>query len=318
MIFCCTNNILRKLELSSFYLFFVIQLGRFDFILGGDKMTLYEEVYDQMSELDRFYRFEGYRSFPYFTFEHGGHLTRNDNYIYFSSGMKHHNYYVTRRMKQLISNEVLHGTGLKLSREFLVDKGSYNEILGMVRNYSSTAKLLSIECSVSPMMNELLEDNTVNNHKKGTNDRCVERTDRRIYGGGYGFCDAWLEVFDLLTYFQSYRRITTANMIEFLQLHRRNILNGKICVNPVSFLSDNSSLVVGINPRLYSDFSKYDLMDSLQTIVDDKLFFRDSLFAANPDEEIRRIVQGYNSEREEILEKTHKVYQKRLNDSNNV
>lgn len=281
-------------------------------------MTLYEEVYSQIPELDRFYRFEGYRSFPYFTFERSSHLTRSDNYIYFSSGMKHHNYYVTRRMKQLISNEVLAGTGLKLSRESLIDKGSYNEILSKVRNYSSTAKLLSIECSVSPMMNELLVNNTVSNHKKGTNDRCVERADRKIYGGGYGFCDAWLEVFDLLTYFQSYRRITTANMIEFLQLHRRNVLNGKVCVNPVSFLSDNGSLVVGMNPRLYSDFSKYDLMDSLQTIVDDKLFFSDSLFADDPDEEIKRIVQGFNIEREGILEKTRKVYQKRLDDSNKI
>lgn len=276
-------------------------------------MTLYEELYYCMDEYQKFYRFEGDKSFHFFSLEPTNHLMKTPKYVYFSASNKHHAYYVSKRLRQLIEQDILEETDLNLSKSTFMDKRAFNEVIQLVENYQLDDKMLSIECSTSPMISELLAMNFVSNTRKKSNDRRIERVDQQLFSGGYGFCGDWLEVFDLLTFFNSYRRITTSNMIEFLQISRRIVLGDKTGISPVGFLEDSRNLVVGVNPKVYSDFSKYELMNSLERIVDDGLYTKRTQLYRNPDEEIKKIVQEYNIERECFLETEEKIYQKRMN-----
>lgn len=275
-------------------------------------MTLYEELYHSTPKLPKFYRFEGFNSFPFFNFQGDEYLTSILRYIYFSKSEKHHAYYVAKRLKQLISSEVLEGTGLKFDRKTLIDIGSYREIESCIESYSFENKSLSIEFSLSPLMSEMLQKNTVSNRTKGENDRRIEKVDYNTYGGGYGFCEEWLRVFNILTIFYSYHRITREDMLDYLYMFRRNLIKPKTFANPVIFLSDPKNRVIKINDKIYSDFSKYELMDALQKIVDTECYFKESIFAENPDEQIKRIVQEYIAEREQILDMSDSIYQRSL------
>lgn len=275
-------------------------------------MTLYEEMYYNMPNLSKFYRFEGFKSFSHYFFQEDEYLNSILNYIYFSGTEGHHMYYVKRRLRQLIYEEILSGTNLNMNKKTLLDTGSFNEIIKCVENYSPTNKLLSIESSISSLMIQLLYNNSVSNRRKMENDRRIERVDYNIYGGGYGFCEEWLRVFDLLTFFTSYRRITTENILDFLHIYRRNLIESKSFQSPVSFLLDPKNLVVRVNTKVYCDFSKYELMDALQKIVESQLYFPGSIFSFEPNEQIRKIVQEYILEREQFLDLQDSIYQRSL------
>lgn len=275
-------------------------------------MTLYEELYHSMPKLPKFYRFEGFNSFPYFNFQGDEYITNILHYIYFSKNEKHHAYYVSRRLKQLIANEILRDTDLKFDRKSILDMGAYTEMEKCIENYSLEDKLLSIELSLSPLISELIQKDVVSNRRKTENDRRIEKVDYNTYGGGYGFCEEWLKVFNLLTVFYSYHRITKEDMLDFLYMFRRNLIRPKTFDNPVIFLSDPKNRVIKVNNKIFNDFSKYELMDALQRIVESQCYFPDSIFSENPEEQIRRIIQEYNGEREHILELSDSVYHRSL------
>lgn len=275
-------------------------------------MTLYEEIYYNMPNLSKFYRFEGYTSYPRFSIENNLNIENMLNYIYFSGTQKHHMYYVAKRLRQLISNEILKDTDLKFNKKTLLDSGSFNEIVKYIESFSSDYKMLSIEFSVSPLINQLIDKNYISNRRKQENDRRIERVDYNTYKGGYGLCEEWLRIFRLLTFFQSYRRITNDNLLDFLYMQRRNLIESKAIFNSVSFLLDPKNLVVKPNDSIYSDFSKYELMDTLQKIAEDGLYFPESILAIDQDEQIRRIIQEYNLEREFFLTLSNSIYQRNL------
>lgn len=275
-------------------------------------MTLYEEVYYNTPNLIKFYRYEGYASHPYFQFQEGKYLTTILNYIYFSKNEKHHMYYVEKRLKQLISEEVLKETEIEFNKENVMDSEAFSEIERCVENHSFENKSLSIEFSTSPIMTKLLSKNTINNRAKISEDRRIERVDRTLHGGGYGFCEDWLRIFEILTYFYSYHRITTEDMLNFLYMYRRNLLERKYIFNPTSFLLDPKSRVIKINDKIYSDFTKYELMDALQRVAEGRLYFPESIFKDNPDDKIKQLIQEYTIERENLLQLSESVYNKRV------
>lgn len=45
-------------------------------------MTLYEELYYQLSNLPKYYRYEGLNSYQHFSFNTGELLENKENYIY--------------------------------------------------------------------------------------------------------------------------------------------------------------------------------------------------------------------------------------------
>lgn len=275
-------------------------------------MTIYEEVYYNTPDLSKFYRFEGFNSYPYFQFQEDTYLTNILNYIYFSGSEKHHMYYVTKRLKQLISELTSKNVGCQFNKAALLDPLSFNEIEKYIENYSFGDKLLSIEFSVSNLINEMLYKNTINNRRKILNDRRIEKVDSHIKGGGYGFCDEWLSVFNLLTFFYSYQRITYDNILDFLHVYRRNLIESKEILNPTAFLLNPKNRVIKLNNKICCDFSKYELMDLLQKIVEQQNYFPNSIFSEDSNKQIKRIVQEYNLERERILELSDSVYQKTL------
>lgn len=101
-------------------------------------------------------------------------------------------------------------------------------------------------------------------------------------------------------------------MLDFLYALRRNLLNPDLEINLISFLLDPRNQNIRINNKLYSDFTKYDLMNALQNIVEKGLFFPESYFAENPNESVKKIIQAYTRERECILELTENIYERNL------
>lgn len=275
-------------------------------------MTLYEEVYYNTPNLTKFYRYEGFGSRSYFQFQEENYLTTAIKYIYFSKNERHHTYYVERRLKQLISEEVLKETGIKFNKENIIDNGSFNEIERYIENHSFDNKSLSIEFCSSPIMSKLLSKNTISNRNKLAEDRRIERVDSNLNGGGYGFCEDWLYVFEILTHFYTYRRITTEDMLNFLYMYRRNIMERKHIFNTTSFLLDPKTRVIKINNKIYSDFTKYELMNALQRIVEEQLYFKESIFKTNPNDTIKKIIQEYIKERETILQLSESIYNKNI------
>ena len=152
-------------------------------------MTLYEELYFNTPDLSKFYRFEGIHSFPHFCFQKDEYLTDMSRYIYFSKSAIHHTYYVTRKLKRLISLEILKDTDYFFNKKTLLDNTIFKEIEKKIENYLIEDDLLSIEFSFLSIMNEMLEKNSISNRRKEADNRKIEKVDHNIYGGGYGFCD---------------------------------------------------------------------------------------------------------------------------------
>lgn len=82
-------------------------------------MTLYEELYYQLSDLPKFYRYEGPGSYVHFSFSKNRILANRNLYVYFSTNMKHHlsiEFVLSPLIKQLLVNNYVrnsrkeHGT----------------------------------------------------------------------------------------------------------------------------------------------------------------------------------------------------------------
>ncbi len=271
-------------------------------------MTIYEETLMNLEdELVKLYRFEGYNSYSYHS---PTSFPITSNYIYFSKNQNHHFYYVDKKLKKMISKEISNGY---LNKKNILNPEKFNFLINGIENYLFNQKLVSIEFSCSNLINMLLRKNTIKfSDKEKFRDRRIERVDYRKYGGGYGFCDEWLKILQSLTYFKSYQRITKENIIDFLYRYRQNIIETKKVVNPVEFLLKPEYKVVQINQDLFSDFSKYELINSLQAIVEKKLYLPSSIFCNNSQEIIKKIMQQYSAERENILALIDKNYKKQL------
>lgn len=279
-------------------------------------MTIYEEVYLNLKdELSKFYRLEGIYSYPYYNFSKDGALNDFMKYVYFSASEKHHMYYTEKRIKQVISKDILNEPNMQFNKETILNKDKFNFIINAIENYSFDDKMMSIEFSNSPLMKQLLKRNAIRNAKKSAEDRRVEIADSTKYGGGYGLCEEWLKVFNLLTYFYSYQRITKGNLLDFLYNYRQNLITAKRTLYSVSFLLDQKNRVIDIGTSIFNDFSKYELMNALQSICENDLYFSHSVLATNQSEAIKKIIQEYNLERERILELLDSIYKRDLNRS---
>ena len=156
-------------------------------------MTLYEELYYQLSDLPKFYRYEGLGSFTHFSFKEQTLLPRTDNYVYFSINSKHHFYYVAKRLKQLINKEILYETKYTITKNVVVNNEKYQEIIKNIENAPLEEKPMSIEFVVSPLIKQLLTNNYIRNFRKEHGDYRVERVDNAQSGGGMDFTEnGWL------------------------------------------------------------------------------------------------------------------------------
>lgn len=275
-------------------------------------MTLYEEVFANFPETTKFYRFEGYNSSINYSFNQDEYLQNSMRYLHFSATLKHHMYFVSKKLKQIISKEILSELGYnRLNKITLLDSEIFNTILNRLDNLS-TKELSSIEYSTLPIMNLIIANNNIRSKEKDANDRRIERVDAAICGGGYGLGDEYLKVFDLLTFFYSYQRISPEIISNYLYTYRRKEIEGNANIRPAEFLSYPQNRVIKLNPTLYNDFTKYELMESLERIIETESFFPESIFAHNPSLQVKTIVSDYNMKRERVLKLADTIYKRNI------
>lgn len=276
-------------------------------------MTLYEELYYQLLDYPKFYRFEGAKSFNHFSFEKGEILPNVDIYVYFSASSKHHFYYAAKRLKQLIDKEILYETKYAITKRTIVNSEKFQGIVNKIENTFLEEKLFSVECIVSPLMRQLITNNCIKNSLKEHGDYRIERVDNRQSGGGYGFYGEWLEVFKTLTYIHTYYKITKEDLIKFVYAFRQKIINPNFKISIVSFLADPHKRIITLNDNLQNDFSKYELMNALQGILEKELYFPSSYLGMNEEDGIKKIMQDYTLEREYLLTLLEENYERKLN-----
>ena len=125
--------------------------------------TIFDELIDNFEKDDRIsklYRFEGGKSFSKlsngsFGFDNVG------GYTYFSKSLKHHQYFMSKRLKQLINENVLNGTNLIVSKNNLVNNGSFNIILSKLDHCSNIHSLYSLELLTDPFILVFIKDNAL-------------------------------------------------------------------------------------------------------------------------------------------------------------
>ena len=267
-------------------------------------MTLYEELYYQLSDLPKFYRYEGPGTFRNYNFEGQEILEVLDNYIYFSKTIKHHDYYVQKRIRQLIEKDILYQ---------LINNEKFQEIVSKTETFPREVKMCSIEFTTSPIVKKLFAKNWVFNTNKKERLPYIERVDITKSGGGYGLSKDWLCVFNVLTYIYAHYCINKNDILDFLYAFRRNFLTPDFLINPTAFLNGSQNRSIKINKKLHSNLSKYDLMNALQNIIEKELYFPNSFIANDPDAKIKEIIQNYVHERECILELMDTMYERKLN-----
>lgn len=136
---------------------------------------------------------------------------------------------------------------------------------------------ISIEVYTSFLLELLLKNNCIFRHLKVKHDHSIERVDTKRPGdGGYGFSYEWLEIFEILTYFYVYQRISKNDLLYFVDAIRYNIIHDEIKVNTVEFLKDSSKKTKKINEGIFDNFRKYNLMDILQRILEYKMYLPNS------------------------------------------
>lgn len=249
-------------------------------------MSEFDKSY--LSELTSFYRFEGEASFHYYNFDCEKFLDKTNNYIYFSKSKVHHDFYVKQRMRQLI-NKGLNDKEIKLTKYFIVGYENYRKIVKAIESYDLSYDL-SIIMKVSPLMDLLLENNYVLRHLKGKNMRYIERVDTTRPGdGGYGFSNEWLEIFNMLTYFYAYLRITKDDLLYFIDAFRYNVVHNSDYVNTVAFLENEDRRKIKINEQINDNFSKYKLMDLLKILFEQKMYLPGSYMDVYQEKAIKKL-----------------------------
>lgn len=261
-------------------------------------MSLYQEVLAQTPDLFSFYRYEGNLSYHYFHPNFKEKAFSSPSYIYFSQSMRHHHYYVDKRLTQYV-NEILIHNNLKMHHFSFNNLKQFNQLLDFLKTYPMK-DFISIQCHSSPIMQALLYKNYISNVRKRKEDRRVERCDITKYQGGYGFCGEWLDLFNTLTYFYSYQTITKEDILQFLILKKQYFYKPDYTILPTFFL-EVKPRNIKINPSLFNHYEKYELMNSLQQIIENQLFFPTSPFETHSNEIMKQVISQYTRERKRIL-----------------
>lgn len=279
-------------------------------------MTIFEEVYYELSNFPKFYRFEGTHTFRNYDFEtQKPFLSNVDNYIYFSNSLTHHYYYIQKKLRQIIEKDILYEMKYTLQNKTVINNETFQFIVSQIESYFLEERQTSIEFITSPIIKKMFYKNYILNSKKESGIPYIERVDTTKQGGGYGLCQEWLEVFYLLTYIYRFQKLTKQDLFDYLYALRRNYCS-PFKVNVVGFLQDKTRQTLKINETLFDDFKKYDLMNALESIVEKRLYFPDSFLAKNPSLFIKQSIQMYTLEREAILEMLDSSYQRKMSMKN--
>lgn len=280
-------------------------------------MDKYVNILYQLPNLLTFYRFEGLSSYHYHNFKQANVLDSTSNYIYFSKSKMHHYYYVSQKIKHLINKKILRDLDYDFNKYSIVSLEKYKEIIKRIETFHLEDSL-SIEIMTSSLMETLIDKNGLLRYQKERHTCYIERVDEARPGeGGYGFCNEWLEIYQILTYFYAYQRISKNDLLYFADANRYNITHSGNRVNTLEFLEDPNRRKVKINEQLNDSFCKYYLRDRLERILEKKLYLPNSYIGVYQEEAVKEIVQGYCLEKDLVLEVIHncnkeKIFNKKL------
>jgi len=263
-------------------------------------MTIFQEACHELKrdELTKeVYRFQGAKTRSNFSLVDDD-LSRD--YIYFSNSLDHHKYFSVKRIKQLLNSILLEEEGIPLSNKTLHNNDGYNAIRNLIINTDKFKSLYTFRLVLSDSFDGLIRDNYQYNIGKKSGFRGIERVDRRVYGGGYGVSDEWKQLMVYLTYFSLNHKITRDELLKLIRnMRMTNRISRK---DNIDFLFQGTDLYsYEINPHLYSDFNKYNIINALEMILEKDLVLPDSELARHPHQTIKGVVDEYEKGREKTL-----------------
>lgn len=264
-------------------------------------MALYHDVCREIKSegyTKEVYRFQGAKTRSSFS------LTDDEikgDYIYFSNSLDHHKYFAVKRIKQLLNQLLLEEYDIPISNKALHSDEGYNAIRHLIINTDKIKSLYSYRLYLADSFEGLIKDNFQYNMTKKSGTRGIERVDRRVYGGGYGVSDEWKELMIYLTYFSASHKISRDELLQLVRnMRMTNRLSRKDNIDFLFKETDLYSYV--INPHLYSDFNKYNIINALEAILEKGLVIPDSELSKHPQQTIRGVVEEYEKGREKTLE----------------
>ena len=243
------------------------------------------------------YRFQGGNSLPILE-GCGIERKRQEKYIYFSKNIEHHKYFIFKRIRQLL---------LKLDSFSNFNKIPPNvleQLFMDIVNSNDFKHLESIKVLISQPFVELINTNCLYSKIKSKGLKVVEKVDTRIYDGGYGIAEEWLELLQVLTILTSFNRITTSQIQQMIKLKRQKNIRNNDCISHMLLNSGKITL----NHNFFSEFSKYRVMERLENIVDAKLYKEGSLLDKQPSLVIKDAMKNYETTKQRVLTDLEKRY----------
>lgn len=263
-------------------------------------MTLIEEwITDLIAEnyVQSFYRFQGGNSYRKFSYN-DKKLTydTSDKYTYLSKGKKHHEYFVRRRINQMVLEYAGYNPKKGMIYRYCPELPDIKQKFEEINEEEFNLEVISFhfirEAFKLIQNNSFICDNTGRITKEIEN--IPERIDPKKYDGGYGLNKDWLRLFYLSTICTDYTPINKEDIMNYLnQLAYTTNAKAKVTDNYKKrfFLSDN----------IESPFTKYELIETLENIVLTRTLLPDSELAKEPKKTIKTFVKKYEATREKAL-----------------
>lgn len=264
-------------------------------------MALFNEIVSDLKSLhctNQLYRFQGGNSYDSFDISNNRfNSDRMGRYFYFSNSFDHHKYFAVKRLRQFVNNKVLLDSPYSLCYSHLQNVNSYNHIRNLVINSDKISGLYGVKLIYASIYYDLIKENCCHSNRKISRD-VVERVDIRTYGGGYGVTEDWLFLLESLTFFSCYQGITRSEILELISNMRNNRdVSSKDSAN---FIRYNNAYK--INPKVYDDYAKYDIMNYLQRIISSRKCLPTSKLYTNPTSTIKEVISEYQKTREKVLQ----------------
>ena len=266
-------------------------------------MSLYREAIIELDKnhiVTEYYRFQGANSYEHFNLKDSQYNENTkSNYLYFSKSLKHHEYFTIKRIKQLLNNILLEESLPIISNNNLRDDQTYSKIKKLILYNSKIKDLYSIKLTTNKNMEKLLRENCFKQKTKKSN-QAIERVDGRVYEGGYGLSKEWKELLYLLTYFTSFHTIDRKDIIQIITNMR---INKRIShKDNIDFIINNpENYKLLLSPKIKSNFTKYDIMNCIEEIIESGNYIEDSELGNSPNKVIKDVIEDYERGKEKVL-----------------
>lgn len=223
-----------------------------------------------------------------------------ERYRFFSNTEQHHRYFLTKKIFKLIEANYditlnnIRDKNLLFKLDYIIDILSHEMISINITYYL-----------IDHYFWFLLHDNSYSNGHY-SNRKIIQKVDSRIYQGGFGISSQWLNLFNNFTYFSKDMTISSKEIITYLNVLKKLIIQSEkkyfrdFKVNAASCLI-NKSCPYQVNDNLFNNFTKYEIIKTLESIIDNKLYHKQSTLNTNPSICIKNAVESYENNKKLLL-----------------